>query len=499
LKFGAPFIFYLLLALLVESAAKPRGRFIRRPAWAVVAAVFILTLLYAVWFSISWRPIFSAIAASITLTIIVLISDYKFRNVVEPLNFVDFALIPQIWRHPVLYQAPFLHHPVFFGGIAVLLAIIGAWFAFFERSMLPPRYAWVVAGAGLVGVVVLFTWFFRGPLPSLVISAALDRMLPADSARHVKEFGLAASLGVGLLAWRRTMSSARDWPVIRCDAGHVSPVVIVVQSESFVDLRGCGLHDVMLPAFYNAQARSAAHGRISVPVQGAWTLRSEFAFLTGQRLERFGLSSLHPYLRLQDSPRTIAHHLRDAGFSTVFIHPFDMAFFNRDKAMPRLGFDRLVDEAAFSSAKREGYYVSDAAVAEYILARVSEENGPSFCFATTMENHNPWDKGRLVGIDTPVDQFVYHLKNADRMVGSLIQGIERLGRPAVLAFYGDHVPTMPQLADPFPDPRTDYFVMGFTESRWLGDGSRRDLELHELPDLVLEVLQQVCAEQGKIA
>jgi phosphoglycerol transferase MdoB-like AlkP superfamily enzyme len=320
-------------------------------------------------------------------------------------------------------------------------------------------------------------------------------MLPPNSTRHVKEFGLTASLAGGLLAWRRPITSARHWPAASLEAVNNSPIVIVVQSESFVDLRGCGLHQVTLPALYDAQSRSVAHGRILVPVQGAWTLRSEFEFLTGQRLERFGLSSFHPYLRLQEAPRTIAHHLSDAGFSTIFIHPFDMAFFNRDSALPKLGFDQLVDEAAFSATEREGYYVSDAAVAAYVLGRASKENVPSFYFATTMENHNPWNKGRLAGIETPVEQFVYHLRNADRMIGTLVKGIERIGRPTVLAFYGDHVPTIPELADPFPDPRTDYFVMGFAGGSWLG-GSGQDLELHQLPDMVLDVLRRVSTKNS---
>ena len=55
-----------------------------------------------------------------------------------------------------------------------------------------------------------------------------------------------------------------------------------------------------------------------------------------------------------------------------------------------------------------------------------------------------------------------------------------------------------KLADPFPDPRTDYFVMGYREGQWLR-GSRRDLELHQLPDLILGVLQQVGSKQAKIA
>ena len=52
-------------------------------------------------------------------------------------------------------------------------------------------------------------------------------------------------------------------------------------------------------------------------------------------LTTFGLDGLHPYLRLARPPRTLAHRLGDAGFLTMFAHPFDMDFFNRSEAHSR--------------------------------------------------------------------------------------------------------------------------------------------------------------------
>jgi phosphoglycerol transferase MdoB-like AlkP superfamily enzyme len=301
-------------------------------------------------------------------------------------------------------------------------------------------------------------------------------------------------LTAGLIGWRRLVRGSRPWPTAvrpaQAAARDASPVVIAVQSESFVDLRRAGLHDVELTSLAAARARAVAHGQVEVPVQGAWTLRSEFAFLAGQPLATFGLDALHPYLRLRQPPRTLAHHLRDTGFSTLFVHPFDLDFFNRRRALPSLGFDRLLDDTDFAGARREGYYVPDMALAERVLAEAASEAQPFFCMIATMENHNPWDSQRLPGIAPPVDQYIHHLRNADRMIGRLVEGIEQLRRPAVLAFYGDHVPTMPELADPFPDPRTDYFVMGLRNGAWL-DGKRHDCGLHELADIILATLERV--------
>ncbi|TWT12910.1 LTA synthase family protein [Reyranella sp. CPCC 100927] len=492
--FAAYFVLYLLVALFVDALAVPRGRFFGRPVWAILTAALTLTLLYAVWFAASWRPIFSAHAALITFGIVVLISNYKFRNVQEPLNFVDFALIPQILRHPRLYQADFLTHPLFYVGIAVLLGIIALWCGLVEPSILPEGRFWNWAVPGAVVLAAIIGWIARGPLPSWFTMAVHRRMIPADSTRHVRELGLVASLAAGLIGWRQSLNSARSWPSVVSAANarppQPSPIVIAVQSESFVDLRAAGLHDVDLPGLQNARDHAVVHGRVKVPVQGAWTLRSEFAFLAGHPLGSFGLDALHPYLRLRHPPRTLAHHLREAGFSTVFVHPFDLDFFNRRRALPQLGFDQLLGETDFDGVPRDGYYVPDIALAERVLAMAAAEPRPFFSMIATMENHNPWNKGRLPGIDSPVDQYVHHLRNADRMIARIVAGLEQLGRPAVFAFYGDHVPTMPALADPFPDPRTDFFVMGLRHGAWLR-GDQQDCALHEMADMVLAALDRV--------
>jgi hypothetical protein len=78
------------------------------------------------------------------------------------------------------------------------------------------------------------------------------------------------------------------------------------------------------------------------------------------------------------------------------------------------------------------------------------------------------------------------------MIARLIEGLEQLGRPAVFAFYGDHVPAIRSFGFPYPDPRTDYFVMGLRDGVWL-PGVHRDLGLHELADVIIRSLDRVCA------
>src|SRR5262245_49401641 len=135
LLFAASFFVYLVLALLVDALAVPRGRFARRPPWAHALAILALALHYAAWFAVSWRPVFATGAGLVAFALLTVISNYKFRNVQEPLNFMDFVLIRQILRHPRLYQAQYLRHPLFFVGVAAVLGYITFWCSVFEPSM----------------------------------------------------------------------------------------------------------------------------------------------------------------------------------------------------------------------------------------------------------------------------------------------------------------------------------------------------------------------------
>jgi hypothetical protein len=485
------FVVYLFLALLIDARALPRGSVLTRNAFAWAFSLVALTLLYAFWFVLSWRPIFANNASLITLTLLVLISNVKYRDVYEPLNVPDFALIPQIWRHPRLYQAEFLHRTPFWLVVGATIAITIAWCIYVEPALLPAKHRVALTLGGIVFVAAILACIVVGPLPSSFVDAVSRRMLPVDSARHVAEFGLAGSLLAGMIAWRRsTTPSRRAWSHPVPCTQHPPPVIVVLQCESFVDLARSGVRDVKLPGLARAREQSFSHGRMIVPVQGAWTLRCEFAFLTGQPLSAFGFDALHPYLRLRNPPHTLAHHMRDIGFHTVFMHPFDIKFFNRGRAMPILGFDRVMGSEAFADVEPDGFYIGDLTVAERILNLAAEESRPLFCFAVTMENHNPWSAQRLPNLRTPADKYIYHLLNSDRMITRLFEELERLGRPVVFAFYGDHVPTLPSLAHPFPDTSTDYFVAIFQDGVWFKGGSR-DLVLHELADLSLDALSKL--------
>ena len=142
-------------------------------------------------------------------------------------------------------------------------------------------------------------------------------------------------------------------------------------------------------------------------------------------------------------------------------------------------------------------YYSDPDLAHDILRIIDHEGPATFVFAITMGNHGPWlAKGPPIDPDIaarfdPSDipdgagllRYLDGLKRSDAMLQILISELERRGRPAVVAFYGDHLPSLPGAFAHFgfAEASADYVI-------WNGSGAaeRRDLAAHQLGQAVIE-------------
>jgi hypothetical protein len=239
------------------------------------------------------------------------------------------------------------------------------------------------------------------------------------------------------------------------------PDIIVLQSESFFDtsrLKGIE-RDQVAPVLHRLETRST-HGDLWVPTFGGGTIRTEFEMLTGIGLRYFP-QSLYPYYDLAAHPLpTLASLLQARGYRTIAVHPNNASFWNRLHTFTAMGFERFDSEHAFGDAPRDGYFISDDALVDHILACLDENTTPAFIFAISMENHGPYDESP--GVDagslaaqpaptglpsnagTPLRNYLYHAANADRTLGRLAEALQKRGRRTLLVFYGDHLPGLPE-------------------------------------------------------
>jgi phosphoglycerol transferase MdoB-like AlkP superfamily enzyme len=181
------------------------------------------------------------------------------------------------------------------------------------------------------------------------------------------------------------------------------------------------------------------------------------------------------------------------------VHPYDLRFFRRDKVIPNLGFDELQGMDVFDNALRVGPYVSDEALADYIMRLQDNSTEPLFVFAITIEAHGPWDEGRFKDMSNPpklesppdwggdgVASYLTHLRNTDLMMKTLAGYTREEGaRPRVLAVYGDHVGCIPE--NRCDSVETDYVV-------WVDDAGRnrrQDIGAENLGEILLNACRHL--------
>lgn len=457
----------------------------RRGVRAAIRIAAHLSLL-AACFGLAWRPVlggfcFLALVAGLTLA-----SRIKHRIMRENVVFSDLLLVRTIVRHPRLYYLR-LSDVRLYGGAAALGAGLTAWLLL-EPGLLPetpfaPLLAPLPLLAGLLGLWGTARWggppVARAALPEGNPTAAIDAAIRA--------VGLLASLVTLWGEWVRMRrppaaleAPSRAPAALRGGAGPTSgapPLIVAIQCESFLDPAGRGLAAPRLEAFERASSLAIHAGRLRVPAFAANTMRAEFAFLSGLPNAALGCDRFNPYLTAPAYRDVVwPTRLRRAGWRTVFVHPYDRRFFERDRVVPALGFDRCLWQEDFAGAARRGHYVADLEVARRLLQEVEAAAEPTFVFAVTMENHGPWGAGRLPGVDGALDQYLHHLGGADAMVAALLEGLkDRRGR-TVLCLYGDHVPALRGLGPEAEAGLTDFVIVDPTGRRAGGDRAPRRVE-----------------------
>ncbi|HEX2556674.1 MAG TPA: LTA synthase family protein [Microvirga sp.] len=452
-------------------------------------------------FGLAWRPVLAGAAYLGIVGGLAAASRIKHRIMRENVVFSDLLLVRTIIRHPRLYYVSFSDPRVVLA-VAGLGAAAVAWLVLEPSLLVSGARAFVLAPLPLLaGLAGLWGTAFAGARP--VARAALLRDNPTvaiDAA--IDAVGLLASL---LTLWGEWIRMERPPEAVRAHAqpddgrpapgagAGLAPLVIAIQCESFINPAGRGLAAPGLAAFEAASATAVHAGRLHVPAFAANTMRAEFAFLSGLPNRALGCDRFNPYLTAPAYADVVwPARLRAAGWRTVFAHPYDRRFFERDRVVPALGFEATRWQEDFADAARRGHYVADVEVARLLLREAEAARGPTFVFAVTMENHGPWGAGRLPGLDRPVDQYLHHLQGSDAMVAALMAGLRHRAGPTLLCLYGDHVPALSGLGPEAEAGLTDFVIVDPT-GRTPPGVSRDPRRVEDLLSLCLAALPEPTA------
>lgn len=468
----------------------------RRVVVDFLARLPVIALVYAGFFAISWRPIYAAQGTMSFFVIFTGISRAKFTFIREPLIFSDIALVVDVFKYKTIFYATKLNIVFWVVAFAYVFGASALYF-YFEPHLLPDRnrLAWVALGLA----VAFGPWLLllAKPVNTRLVRLSERLLRTLDVRINTIRFGTFASVVFYFILWlgkkrqeilseiRATIQHAFQELGEAAGLAHPqgAPLVLVWQSESFLDLRHFGVTGLRLPHLDQARALSVQAGRMTSVFEGGYTLRTEFAVLSGLQPEDAHVDASYPYLRAAHYADVVwPMRLKRSGWRTHFVHPYEKSFFLRDRALPALGFDALTMLDAFAhDPRKDGPYVSDRKLTEKVVDIVEEidTQTPAFLFVASMANHGPWEAGRCGTLSDPVEIYCELLRQADLALGQLVARLDRLERPVWLVFYGDHAPLLKSFADPFPDPRTDYVVVPLAGARGTRTGA--PVEKEEAP------------------
>ena len=471
---------------------------------AAVLDIFPLLLVGGLVLVATGRPMFTGLVLLSLGGGFALVDRAKRDALREPVVFSDMSELRHVFTHPHLYL-PFAGPALVLGGAAGAIGLGVALLVLGPALWQPQPLA-----AFLCLLAVWLVGWVLSREPALGKAAAvLSRLRPtgeplADAAR----LGPVAALFVyGVIAraeraHRRIEYHSFSAPAV--NGGGASTPVVVVQCESFFDARRISPdvpHDLMR-GFDACLQQGATHGRLEVSAWGANTMRAEFAVLTGIPEERLGYDRFNPYHAFARTPlASVASRLRDEGYRTLCLHPFDRGFFGRDRTLPALGFDSFLGRETLGGSRRPPYR-SDPDLARQVL-RVLDAAGPrTFVFVITMGNHGPWHEAgaeidprlrrRFDRADLPqrgpLLRYLDGVGRSDEMLAILLDELGPSRRDAVFSFYGDHLPSLPHAFAHFgfDDWASDYVLVDGAAPH----GRRVDLPAHLLPWMILDRLEE---------
>lgn len=374
----------------------------------------------------------------------------------ETLVFSDIFLAGHALRYPRLY---FGYAPVWIWPLLIFALGAGLWGMSQETSFAGLSVFLRIALTATALVLLFFSgWLLSGPWET--VRRFLKRFpLSFDAQTDVWAY---TPLGAALLhllwhgqyrgelrkRWGRTEvneASGLTAAVQQADRKHR----LLIQAESFVLLHRLMERPSCTPTI-DALAEKKAAGRLSLAWRGAYTMRTEFAVLTGiapRQLQTYGFD---PYRLAAMLPiRSLAWELKRQGYRTVVCHPNDGRFFDRFRVMRHLGFDEMIDLERLLKGwpqmqKAEahcGRYIHDRALLTWAADYLKKVSVPTFLFVITMEAHGPWDKKKFPGAErlSEEERYEVHLAHLDSGVSTLIKAQEQGLRASVL-MYGDHLP-----------------------------------------------------------
>lgn len=241
--------------------------------------------------------------------------------------------------------------------------------------------------------------------------------------------------------------------------------LIMVMNEAFSDLTDDPAFTYTeendpLPNLHALQSDPhAVSGHVVVPGFAGGTANTEFDVLTGMQTNALSASTTSSFRVVNRDLDSVLRVFASDGYHTSFFHPGDDWFYNRENVYDWLGAEETVFADEMENLTYKGRWVTDDYMAGFIEEKFEEAvaQGELLCnYTTTIQNHMSYtadkygegyvyppvetDAQLTDDVRTMLEVYIEGARDADAMLGRLVDYFSQTDEPVVLAFWGDHLP-----------------------------------------------------------
>lgn len=246
---------------------------------------------------------------------------------------------------------------------------------------------------------------------------------------------------------------------LAANSSAVQPNIIFIMSEAFWDptrLTSLKFSEDPMPNLRQAMSQQSS-GWLLSPVFGGGTANTEFEALTGFSMYNLVPGSI-PYQQVMDKKKmipSIVSTLEDQGYDSLAVHAYKKIFYKRDIVYNTLGFNNFIGDSDMQHQNMlvKDTNISDQSVVDEILYQLKQRNKPTFMHVVTMQNHFPQYEGKygketvsITGLNSDdkaeLEAYSQGIKESDKAMKNLFDGLSKLDKPTIVVFFGDHLPSI---------------------------------------------------------
>lgn len=221
---------------------------------------------------------------------------------------------------------------------------------------------------------------------------------------------------------------------------------------------------------------SSIGGKVLVSEYGGGTANMEFELLTGFSTALFSGIPYQDFASKDENFPSFLKVLKEAGYQTAAIHPYDGNMYKRSTVYPNIGIDELIDQRTMKNQEKleNSSFISDSSAYAETLELLKNAKEKLFVNLITMQNHQPYGSNVYkspVSFETQLDLTaeeknkigIYErgLSYTDEATGEFIEKLKELPKDTLVVFYGDHFPGQNVFGKLYEGAAKDYLTPFF--------------------------------------